>query len=728
MNQRTNYLIHQAALNFNSNKLDTSLYFLKESLKINPNHYDALQMIGVVLGLKNDEESALKYFLKALKINPQNYFLQFNVGNVYRNLKHYELAIKHYKLAHELNSKFPELFLNIGICFAKLNDLSNAVKYFKHALNLKSDFPEALFNLSSALFSSHQFDEALLTINSLISLNEFFDDAFLLKGKILNSLNCPSDALLCFDHASNYHSSDFDVFFHKANSYFILRDYTLSLEFFNNALSIDPSSAEVLLLRGDLFNEIGMVHESLDSYKLAFDLDPNLNFLLGTLFHQKMKLCDWSSFDELFNLCCLNVDLQRPTIQPFAFLGVTDDLGLQNKCAKTYALSLFSSSPIVTDSSNVHNDRIRLAYFSPDFNNHAVSNLTAELFESHDLNKFEIFGFYFGNTTEDSKYFRIAKAFGSNFFNVSHFSNYDLLDFIRSFNIDIAIDLAGFTQNSRSFIFSQRCAPIQINFIGFPGSMGCNFMDYIVADRFVIPDLYINDYSEKPLYLPLCFQPNDSHRDFSISTMKSREFYGLPKYSFVFCCFNNSFKFNPRLFNLWSEILSQSLNSVLWIYADGDITRDNILSEMNSRNVSSTRIFFAPRVSYTEYLERFKFADLFLDTFPFNGGTTASDALFSNLPILTLCGRSFASRMCASLLNSLNLTELITYSDADYVKFAVELSKNSILLNTIKMRLTSNLATTDLFNGKKYAANFEAALITAHSRRKDGLNPDVIFV
>ncbi len=727
MNQRTDYLIQQAALNFNSNKLDTALYFLKESLKINPNHYDALQMIGVVLGLKNDEESALKYFLKALKINSKNYFLQFNVGNVYRNLSHYDLAIKHYKLAYELNSKFPELFLNMGICFAKLNDLSSAVKYFHHSLKLKSDYPEALFNLSSALFSLHQFDEALVAVNSLISLNESFDDVFLLKGKILNSLNRPSDALLCFDLASNYHSSDFDVFFHRANSYFILRDYTMSLECFNNALSIDPDSAEVLLLRGDLFNEIGMFHESLDSYKLAFNLDPNLNFVVGTLLHQKMKVCDWSSFDELFNLCCINVDLQRPTIQPFAFLGMTDDLGLQSKCAKTYALSFFTTPPIVTDSSNVHSDRIRLAYFSPDFNNHAVSNLTAELFESHDLDKFEIFGFYFGNTTEDSKYFRIAKAFGSNFFNVSHFSNYDLLGFIRSFNIDIAIDLAGFTQNSRSFIFSHRCAPIQINFIGYPGSMGCNFMDYIVADRFVIPDHLINDYSEKPLYLPLCFQPNDSYRDFPTSSMKSREFYGLPKDSFVFCCFNNSFKFNPRLFNLWSEILSQSLNSVLWIYADSDITRDNILSEMKSRYISSNRIFFAPRVSYPEYLERFKFADLFLDTFPFNGGTTASDALFSNLPILTLCGRSFASRMCASLLNSLNLTELITYSDTDYVKCAVELSNDPNLFNAIKTRLTSNLESTDLFNGKKYATNFEAALISAHSRRKNGLNPDVIF-
>lgn len=727
MNQAETILIQQAVFNFNNNNYDRAFSLLSKVLKLNSRNYDALQMAGIVLGLQNDHEQALIYLNKALKINPNNFYLQFNLGKAYSEIGNEVQAIKHYEFASKLNKLSPDLFLNIGKSYAKISKFSLAIEYFDQSLILKRDFVEALFNKASAYYALQQFDLSLDLFNELISLSPFFPDGFIGKGRVLNSINNPEDALICFDKALSLNQYLYEALLHKANSYFLLNKFEDALINFNYALSINPNYSEALLLKGDLLIELNDFTNALNCYSAAININPDLDFSVGSFLYLKMKLCDWSFVEDYLTLCKKGINLNKPIIQPFALLSLTDDPQLQQACSNIYSNALLSKNLVSVNVNNLsESSRIKVAYISPDFNNHAVSLLSAELFESHNKSNFEIYGFYFGNNNSDSLFHRISLAFKNNFFDVSHLSNVDLLNFIKSFDIDIAIDLAGYTQNSRPFLFSNRCAPIQVNFLGYPGSMGDTFMDYIVADRTVIPENILNYYSEKPIYLP-CFQPNDSSRKIPCGT-GSREDFGLPSDVFIFCCFNNSHKLNPKMFDLWSQILVLVPNSILWLYADSEIIKSNLIQEMNLRNIPEFRLFFAKKVSYDDYLLRYQFADLFLDTLPFNGGTTASDALLCGLPVLTQCGQSFAARMCSSLLKSLDLSELITFSELEYVNTAVSLGTNPALYQSIKNKLALNRATSDLFNGKKYVDHFEMGLKAVYDRYKAGSSPDVISI
>jgi predicted O-linked N-acetylglucosamine transferase (SPINDLY family) len=359
---------------------------------------------------------------------------------------------------------------------------------------------------------------------------------------------------------------------------------------------------------------------------------------------------------------------------------------------------------------------------SPDFRDHAVSFLTAGLFEEHDKSRFDILAIALSADEPSEMRARIRRA-ATEFIEAGGRSDADIVALLRERRIDVAVDLAGYTLGGRPGLFASRVAPIQVSHLGFPATTGASFYDYILADRVVIPPDASGRYSERVVHLPDCFQPNDARRRISERTPARRE-VGLPDDAFVFCVFHSSYKLNPQMFAVWMRLLQEVRGSVLWLVGDNPSIIRNLRREAGTRGVDADRLVFAPRMPYPDHLARHRLADLFLDTFPFNGGTTTSDALWAGLPVVTLSGDAFAARMSASLLDAVGLPELAVPTPAEYESLALRLARDRAMLGDVKARLAANRATHPLFDTRRYARHLEAAYAEMWARHRDGVSPD----
>ena len=354
---------------------------------------------------------------------------------------------------------------------------------------------------------------------------------------------------------------------------------------------------------------------------------------------------------------------------------------------------------------NKLNKKIRIGYYSADFREHAMSYLLANLFEQHDKTKFELIAFSFGSGKNDEIRNRISSSFDK-FIDVNLKSDKEIFQLSRDLKIDIAVDLMGFTQNSRFNIFFQRCAPIQVNYLGYPGTLSANCIDYLIADKILIPKENQKYFSEKIVYMPDSYQVNDSKRKISDKIFTKKEL-NLPEDGFVFCCFNQSYKITPYVFDIWMRLLRRVEGSVLWLMKDSDIGLNNLKNEAQKRGVEPDRMIFAEKMSNVEHLARHRLADLFIDTFPYTAHTTCSDALWSGLPVITRMGESFVSRVSASLLTAIGLSELITKTEKDYEELIFKIANNKSLLSELKKKLNKNRLIKPLFNTKLFANNIE---------------------
>jgi predicted O-linked N-acetylglucosamine transferase (SPINDLY family) len=458
---------------------------------------------------------------------------------------------------------------------------------------------------------------------------------------------------------------------------------------------------------------LGQFEEALHDYEIAMRINPQFPYLKGVRLATKMRICDWANFEEdgLDLERCINNS--QKVSQPFWIFPLSDSLELQKKTAHIWVEDKhpqklgnnFLGSRLYSD------QKIRLAYFSADFHNHATMYLMAQLFELHDKSKFELFGFSFGPDTKDLMRERAVSAF-DHFYDVRDKTDQEVAKISREIGVDIAIDLKGFTQNYRAGIFANRAAPIQINYLGYPGTMAAQYMDYIIGDRIIIPEEMQNKYQEKVLYMPSTYQVNDGARKIS-ERHYTRDDFGLPKQGLVFCSFNNNYKITPSVFGSWVTILNHVEGSVLWLLEDNSWASTNLRREAASRGLDPSRLIFAKRMPLADHLARHRLADLFLDTFPCNAHTTASDALWAGLPLITIAGEAFASRVAASLLHAVGLPDLVTKNQKQYQDLAVSLGNNVLNLNSIKLRLSENLAQSPLFDVKKYTYDLETLYIDA---------------
>ena len=439
-----------------------------------------------------------------------------------------------------------------------------------------------------------------------------------------------------------------------------------------------------------------------------------------------MKICSWSDLEESLSKISTKVMACEKVANPFLLLALNDDALLHKKSSEIYVQSTYPLNtmlgPIIK---RPQNHKIKLGYFSADFHNHATGYLMAELFELHDKSKFELIGFSFGPTTNDEMRHRLEKSFDQ-FIEVDSKSDVEIAQLSRNLKLDIAVDLKGFTQDSRTGIFSYRAAPIQVNYLGYPGTMGADYIDYIIADKTLIPTESQLLYAEKVVYLPNSYQVNDRKRLIS-NRRFTRQEHGLPEDDFVFCCFNSNYKILPDIFASWMRILHAVEGSVLWVFQDNPWVIENLKSEALNFGICINRLIFAEQIPLAEHLARHHQADLFLDTLPYNAHTTTSDALWTGLPVLTLTGKSFASRVAASLLNAIGLPELITSSQEEYEALAIKLAKTPQKLADIKSKLASNRLTSPLFDTPLFTKNLEDAYIKMHERYRSGLQPNHIF-
>ena len=439
-----------------------------------------------------------------------------------------------------------------------------------------------------------------------------------------------------------------------------------------------------------------------------------------------MHLSKWDDFLNQISQLRGKIVNNEKVVDSFNLMGLIDDPALQRKATEIRVNSAYpqnNSLPQIT----VYPDhsKIRIGYFSGDFKTHPVAYLTAELYEVHDRDHFEIHAFSFGPDTNDKMNLRI-KA-GVDYFHEVHAKTHEEVAILsRSLELDIAVDLSGLTAMARTEVFALSAAPIQLSYIGYLGTMGTDYYDYLIADPIMIPKENQKYYTEKIVYLP-SFQVNDS-TELPPEITLTRQEVGLPEKGFVFCCFNNTYKFTPQTFDSWARILKKVDHSFLLLYIDNSSAQKNLIKEIVKRGINSKRLVFGERLNRPEYLARYRVADLFLDTQPYNAGTTASDALRMGLPLLTMIGESFNSREAASIINALNLPELITNTSEEYEALAIELATNPEKLKIIKDKLVNNLSTAPLYNTPLFTKNLESAYTEMYERHHKGLEPDHIYV
>jgi hypothetical protein len=466
--------------------------------------------------------------------------------------------------------------------------------------------------------------------------------------------------------------------------------------------------------------------EAIKDLESAFTLDREYELLLGLLIHTKQKINDWTSFIKDVSNLRKTIDLGLNCVPCFAGLAIFDSLEVHYRIAKSFMSRGFPENKILGHiEKRPRAKKIKIGYFSADFRDHPVSFLMAGVFEKHLRNQFEVFAFASGSDVDDGYRARI-KSLVDHFININLVTDVEVARLSRRYEIDIAIDLGGHTQDSRFGVFAYRAAPIQISYIGYLGTMGSDYYDYLLADHVLIPEASRSFYSEKIVYLP-SYQANDSRRHVADKIFSRKELY-LPDEAFVFCCFNNNYKILPSTFDLWMNILKAVPSAVLVLYVSHPTARDNLVNEVRLRGVDPARVIFAERLPYDQHLARYRAMDLFLDTLPYNAGATASDAFWAGLPVLTQMGESFASRYAASLLMAIGLPELITDTPKAYEELAIHLATHQERLKSIKEKLQKNRLTAPLFDTSRFTQSLEASYRAMYDRYQAGLPPDHLFI
>jgi predicted O-linked N-acetylglucosamine transferase (SPINDLY family) len=500
-----------------------------------------------------------------------------------------------------------------------------------------------------------------------------------------------------------------------------------ALTSYDRAIELKRDYADAFNNRGIVLQELKRLDEALTSYDKAIELKHDYEYLLGTMLHTKMFLCDWQDFEVAVQSLLLKIDEGKKCSPSFPVLALSDSLAIQQKTSEIWIKDKHPISPSISSIPKyLRRNKIRIGYYSADLHNHATAYLMAELFERHNKTKFELIAFSFGPDKKDEMRQRLSKAFDQ-FIDVRLRSDKDIALMSRDMQIDVAVDLKGFTQDQRTGIFSYRAAPIQVNYIGYPGTMAAEYIDYIIADSTLIPIESREYYSEKVIYLPNSYQVNDRNRVVAGNEFTKEEL-GLPKDGFVFCCFNNNFKITPHTFDGWMRILKAVEGSVLWLLEDNPTAGINLRKEAQTRGIDPNRLVFANRMKLPEHLARHRAADLFIDTLPCNAHTTASDAIWAGLPVLTCMGESFASRVAASLLNAIELPELITTTQEEYEATAIELATHPVKLKAIKYKLEKNRLTTALFDTPRFTEHIEAAFTQMYERYQADLPADHIYI
>lgn len=701
--------------------------YLRSAIKLNPRSDATLYNYGLVLKALRRPKEALDRFNEALAINASVADTWNNRGTILNDLRRFDDAIADFDKAIALQANYAEAYYNKGRSLVELERYDDATAAFDKALALKPALAEGWLGRGNVFKERRRYDEATRAYDQALALKPNLADAWLGRGNVLHEMRRYDDAFASYDKALSLKADLAEAWLGRGNVLLALKRHEQAIAAYDKALALKPDLAGAWLGRGNVFSELRRYDDAFKAYNKAFTLNPRLVDGEGARFNAKMQICDWKDFETERERLLASVRSGQPNTMPFTLLAIPSSPDDQLRCARTWVETMHPRrEPPLWHGRKADHARIRVGYLSADLREHPVSHLIAGVLEHHDRTRFETIALSFG-PDDNSKMRERIKASVDSFVDVRTKSDTDIAKLAYDMEIDIAVDLMGFTLDARADIFARRPAPIQVSFIGYLGTMGADYIDYIIADRIVIPEADRPFYSEKVACLPHSFQPN--YRDRAVDPdNRDRAGLGLPPEGFVFCCFNNNFKITPDVFASWMRILARVPGSVFWLLAESPAVERALKAAAAADGVDAKRLIFAPRVPLAEHQARLAAADLFLDTSPYNAGATAGDALWAGLPVLTRLGNTFSGRMGASLLNAIQLPELVTATPEAYEQMAVQLATHPGELAAIRSRLIENRLTAPLFDTALSAKHLEAAYTAMVERHRAGLPPDHIEI
>jgi protein O-GlcNAc transferase len=683
---------------------------LNHALLLKPQSVENWCNRGTALfGLRRYDE-ALTCFERVVALNPDFAEAHLNLGNTLSHLGRYQGAIASYDRALALRPDEPDWLYNRGNALERLGRHAEAIASYEKAIGKRPNHTNALMGRATSLIALRRHEEAVNNFDTLLRATPNHVAALNGRGFALNKLNRMEEALDAYDRALRIDPGHVETLNNRGVVFSRLARYSDAIAMYDRALAMEPGHVYARLNRAKALEELGRYDEAISEYEKIRAENPGRNKCLGDLAHCLLVTCNWSKLSGVTAECFEAAADPTQGFDPYTFLAFDSVPQQQLACAQNWmrAQGITSSQRNFGDLST---DRLRLAYLSADFHPHPVSYLTAELFEIHDRKRFEVVGIAFTPDDHSAMRGRLGRAF-DRLIDVSRKTDEQVAQLIRDLKIHIVIDLMGHTFNSRIGILAQRAAPIQVSYLGYPGTLGVDFIDYVVTDSIVAPFHEQAFYTEKLAHLPDTFQVNDSKRAVS-SHIPSRNEELLPDDAFVFCCFNNSRKISARIFNIWMRLLQRVEGSVLWLSRSNDYVVANLQREARARGIDPQRLIFATQQrKHSDHLARVKLADLFLDTLPFNAATTASDALWAGVPVLTCTGQTYIGRNGASLLHAVGLPELVTTSLEDYEALALTLATDRALMQTIRGKLERNRRSSPLFDTDRFRRHIEAAYVT----------------
>ncbi len=695
----------------------------QKAIALDPGYADANYNLGNALQKIGQHAVAIESYRRAIALNPAWAEAYLNCGNSFDALGQFADALWNYDKVIECNPGFSGGRINRANVLAKLGRQPEALEEYNLATTMGKDAYQAYVGSAEIFIAQSRFSEAIEKCQLAIKIKPMESLPHFLLGTIYFRVRELNHAAAYFRRAIELRANYAEAYNGLAMSFVKAGHFSEAHQSFRKALEINPSLHIARINMADSFFTQGDLKSALENFQLLeMELQP-----LGLMQFFKQQLGDWSSYDEdraNFLNRIRSPRLLGLTEDPWHVQRISDSPALAKEVAQSFFLTATNGSAVVPPPvKRPKPKKIKIGYFSPDFRDHAVSHLALGLFESHSRDKFETYGFAFGLVApDDSMRPKMAKAF-DHFIEINGKNDIDVVKLARELELDIAVDLAGITSEARLGIFVNRAAPVQVNFLGFTGTIGTNCHDYIIADPVVIPEGYEEHYTEKVARLP-CMMPYDTRYNI-LGKKPTRAEAGLPAEGVVFCSFNQCFKFTPEIFDSWMRILKQVPGSCLWLSRQRDSAIENFHKQASARGVDPARIIFAPRVGAMEsHLARLQCADLFLDTFPYNAHTSAVDSLWAGVPLITRMGDSFASRLAGSLITSLGLADLIVPDVAAYEALAVHLATHPEKVAALKQRLVQSRQGSTIFNQAIYTKNFENALTQMHERYHADLPPD----
>ena len=658
-----------------------------------PKSFFVWNLLAAAQASLGETAKALEGFRKTIELNPNYADGHSNLGAMLVRQGKLAEAAASFKRTLEIKPDYAEAYNNLGNILKGQGKLDEALESYKRALEIKPNYPVAYNNLGNALKDQGKLDEAVASCKRALEIKPDFAEAYINLGNALKEQGKLDEAVASYKQALE-----------------IKPDYPVA---YNNL--------------GTVLTKQGKLDEAVASYKRALEIKPDYAVAEAQMRHQQQHMCDFTLYTGLKEVA-QRLDTSDEAIPPFIQLSWQDNAAAQLHRSQRFAKTNYpTASPApIAKPPTVRPERLKVGYFSADFHNFPGMYLMARMLEIHNRNAFEIFAYSYGPQKNDEMRRRIRDGV-DHFVDIAGQTDQSIQSQAKSDKIDIAIHRNGYTTSSRTEIFVNRLAPIQISYLGYPGSLGAEFIDYIVADPIVVPAEQRQFYSERIIYLPDTYQPTDNTRQIASINTKRAEF-GLPEKGVVFCCFNNSFKISPHEFDIWMRLLSKVGGSVLWLLDGNEWAAKNLRLEAENRGINPDRLVFAKRLPQVEHLARHKHIDLFLDTFNYNAHTTASDALWAGLPVVTKAGEQFSARVAASVLDAVGLPELITASEDEYEQLAFELATKPRKLKTLKRKLAKNIASQPLFDTERYTRNFEAGLQKAYNLYFEGKRPEDIWV